>query len=262
MGGVHWRHPMRRFLSPSAETLGATSATKIAWVALVTVIGFGVYGFTVGYWRSPLMGVYVAVKMPLLIALTLGCNGLLNGLLGMLLGSGLGLRQSLHALLSAFAISGLILGSVAPVTFFLAVNAPSAESAQGASVHSAYLLTHVILIGIAGLVGVVRLGKLLEAYSSSQTIARSTLGAWIVGNAFLGMQFSWILRPFFGSPGLEVAFLRDDPMKGSFYEAVWRSTKRIGCDVPPEGVAGMAMMLILASILILQIKHEKNKQRP
>ncbi len=253
---------MRRFLSPSAQTLEATSAREIARVALVTVIGFGVYGFTVGYWRSPLMGVYVAVKMPLLIALTLACNGLLNGLLGMLLGSGLGLRQSLHALLSAFAISGLILGSVAPVTFFLAVNVPSADSAQAVSAHSAYLLSHVVLIGIAGLVGVVRLGKLLEAYSSSRTIARSTLGAWIAGNAFLGMQFSWILRPFFGSPGLEVAFLRDDPMRGSFIETVWSSTKRIGGDIPPEGMAGMAMMLILAGIFIFQFKHEQKKQRP
>lgn len=253
---------MRRFLSPSARSLEATSAQEIARVALVTVIGFGLYGFTVGFWRSPLMGVYVAVKMPLLIALTLGCNGLLNGLLGMLLGSGLGLRQSLHALLSAFAISGLILGSVAPVTFFLAVNVPSADSAQAVSAHSAYLLTHVVLIGIAGLVGVARLGKLLEAYSSSRAIARSTLGAWIAGNAFLGMQFSWILRPFFGSPGLEVAFLRDDPMRGSFIETVWRSAVRIGGSIPWEGIAGMVLMLSLAGIFIFQIKHEQKKQRP
>lgn len=253
---------MRRFLTPSARSLESTSAREILRVALVTVIGFGLYGFTVGFWRSPLMGVYVAVKMPLLIALTLGCNGLLNGLLGMLLGSGLGLRQSLHALLSAFAISGLILGSVAPVTFFLAVNVPSAASAQAASAHSAYLLTHVVLIGIAGLVGVVRLGKLLEAYSSSRTIARSTLVAWIVGNAFLGMQFSWILRPFFGTPRLEVAFLRDEPMKGSFYEAVWRAAVRIGGSIPWEGIAGIAMMLTLAGIFIFQIKHEQKKQRP
>ena len=71
------------------------------------------------------MGGYVAVKLPLLVALTLGCNGLLNGLLGLLLGTGLGFRQSLLALLSSFALAALILGSLAPVTFFLAWNAPS-----------------------------------------------------------------------------------------------------------------------------------------
>lgn len=253
---------MREFLSPSAKTLEAASARGIARVAVVTVIGFGLYGLTVGYWRSPLMGVYVALKMPLLIALTLACNGLLNGLLGMLLGSGLGIRQSLHALLSAFAISGLVLGSVAPVTFFLAVNVPAADSPQAASAHSAYLLTHVFLIGIAGLVGVMRLGKLLEEFSGSRAIARSTLGAWIAGNAFLGMQFSWILRPFFGSPRLEVAFLREDPMRGSFIESVWRAASRIGGSIPWEGLLGIALMLSLASIFIFQVKHEQKKQRP
>ena len=102
-----------------------------------------------------------------------------------MLGSGLGFKQSLHALLSAFAISGLILGSVAPVTFFLAVNVPEADSAQAAMTHSSYLLIHVLLIAVAGLAGVVRLRSLLEAYTSSAAIARSTLGAWIAGNALL-----------------------------------------------------------------------------
>ena len=193
---------MQDLLSPTPDKLAAPTTKETGRAALVVVLGFALYGFTVGYWRSPLMGVFVAIKMPLLIALTLGCNGLLNGLLGILLGSGLGFRQSLHALLGAFAISALILGSVAPVTLFLAVNVPSANSPQASSAHSAYLLTHTFLIALAGLIGVVRLGKLLESYSSSRVIARSTLAAWIAGNAFLGMQFSWILRPFFWIAGI------------------------------------------------------------
>ena len=253
---------MQDLLSPTADTLAVPSAKGIRRGALVTTIGFALYGFTVGYWRSPLMGVFVAVKMPLLIALTLACNGLLNGLLGILLGSGLGFRQSLHALLSAFAISALILGAVAPVTFFLALNIPPADSPQAASAHSAYLLTHTFMIGMAGLIGVVRLGKLLESYSSSRIIARSTLAAWIAGNAFLGMQFSWILRPFFGSPRLEVAFLRDDPMRGSFIEAVWNSLKRILAGIPAEGLVGIAGGGAIILIFIHQIRNERKKRKP
>jgi hypothetical protein len=226
------------------------------------LLGFAVYGFTVGFWRSPLMGVYVAVKMPLLIALTLGCNGMLNGLLGILLGSGLGFRQSLHALLSAFAISGLILGSVAPVTFFMAVNLPEPETAQAATAHSSYLLIHVFLIAVAGLAGVVRLRSLLESYTASRNIARSTLGAWIAGNALLGMQFSWILRPFFGSPGLEVAFLRENPMHGSFAEAVWNSLKRIlGGMGFGAGIWAVAAVGVIA-ILFLLISNQYRKTKP
>jgi len=253
---------MHELLSPAAETLSAPSTKEMGRRALVTALGFALYGFTVGYWRSPMMGVFVALKMPLLIALTLGCNGLLNGLLGLLLGSGLGFRQSLHALLSAFAISGLILGAVAPVTFFLAVNVPSADSPQAASAHSAYLLTHVLMIGMAGLTGVMRLGKLLRSYCASPVAARSTLAAWIGGNAILGMQFSWILRPFFGSPSLEVAFLRENPMRGSFFEAVWSSLKRIAGEIPPEGLIGIAGGGAVTLILIHQIRNEQKKRKP
>lgn len=253
---------MHKHLSPSADSLRAPSPGDLARTASIALLGFGLYGLTVGWWRAPLMGCYVAVKMPLLIALTLACNGLLNGLLGLLMGSGLGFRQSLHALLSAFAISGIILGSVAPVTFFLALNVPTAESAEAAMAHSSYLLIHVFLIAVAGLAGVVRLSGLLEAYTSSRTIARSTLGAWIAGNALLGMQFSWILRPFFGSPNLEVAFLREDPMRGSFLEAVWSSLKRILGGLSFEAGMLSAVCAVIAAIVIFQIRNENRKTRP
>lgn len=253
---------MRAYLSPTAESLRSPVSGSIGRTAAIALLGFAVYGFTVGFWRSPLMGVYVAVKMPLLIALTLGCNGMLNGLLGILLGSGLGFRQSLHALLSAFAISGLILGSVAPVTFFMAVNLPEPETAQAATAHSSYLLIHVFLIAVAGLAGVVRLRSLLESYTASRNIARSTLGAWIAGNALLGMQFSWVLRPFFGSPGLEVAFLRENPMHGSFAEAVWNSLKRIlGGMGFGAGIWAVAAVGVIA-ILFLLISNQYRKTKP
>lgn len=252
---------MRDLLSPSPRSLASPSARDITRTAVVVVLGFGIYGFTTGFWRSPLMGVYVAAKMPLLIACTLACNGLLNGLLGLLLGSGLGFRQSLHALLGAFAISALILASVAPVTFFLALNIPAADSEQARLSHSAYLLTHTFLIGVAGLTGVVRLGKLLDSYCSSRTVARSTLAAWIAGNAFLGMQFSWILRPFFGTPTLEVAFLRDNPMRGSFVEAVWAALQRIHANAPDGSVFWVIAATALILLLINHIQNLKGKTR-
>jgi len=253
---------MRDLLTPTAEHLREPAPGGILRTALITVLGLGIYGFTVGYWRSPVMGGYVALKMPLLITLTLACNGLLNGLLGLLLGSGLSFRQSLHALLSGFAITSLILASVAPVTFFLAINVPSHDSLQAASSHSAYLLTHVSLIAIAGLVGVVRLAKLLESYTHSRSVARVTLGAWIAGNAFLGCQFSWVLRPFFGSPGLEVAFLRDDPMQGNFLEAVWSAMRRLLEKSDFESLGLTSLGLGLAIFLILQIRNQQTKTKP
>jgi hypothetical protein len=106
---------LRQLIQPDDDWLDAPTPRRVLRVALAACAGLVVYGFTVGYWRDPLMGIFVAVKLPLLVALTLICNGLLNGLLGLLLGTGLGFRQSLLALLSAFALAGLILGSLAPI---------------------------------------------------------------------------------------------------------------------------------------------------
>lgn len=253
--------PLRQLIQPEADWLDAPSPKRIACVALTAGAGLAAYGFTVGFWRDPVMGFYVAVKLPLLIALTLGCNGLLNGLLGLLLGTGLGFRQSLLALLSSFALAVLILGSLAPVTFFLALNAPPPSAANAASAHAAYLVTHTVLIGFAGITANLHLHRLLAAKAPTATTATTTLLAWLGGNAFLGAQFSWILRPFFGSPGLKVEFLRADPMTGNFYQAVWKSIGHIG-----GGHGGPLLGIILLFLLIPIIRtiqtHHRTTRSP
>jgi hypothetical protein len=241
---------LRPLLQPDAAWLDDPHPRRILMVAVATILGLAAYGFTVGWWRSPMMGVYVAIKMPLLVACTLGCNGLLNGLLGLLLGTGLGFRQSLLALLMSFALAALILGSLAPITFFLAWNAPAPDSVNAGMAHSAYLVTHTFLIGFAGIAANVHLHKLLAARAPNRTSATVTLLAWLGGNGFLGAQFSWVLRPFFGSPKLDVAFLRPDPMKGNFYESVWQSIDHLSGG---HAVTAILSLLLLVSILAIPV---------
>ncbi|MES2438998.1 MAG: hypothetical protein V4584_08020 [Verrucomicrobiota bacterium] len=236
---------LRQLIQPESDWLDAPTPRRVARVAATASVGLAVYGFTVGFWRDPVMGFYVAVKMPLLVALTLTCNGLLNGLLGLLLGTGLGFRQSLLALLSSFALAALILGSLAPVTFFLALNAPPPDAPNAAVAHAAYLVTHTVLIGFAGITANLHLHRLLAAKAPTPMAATATLLAWLGGNGFLGAQFSWILRPFFGSPRLNVEFLRPDPMNGNFYQAVWKSIDHIS-----GGFSGPLLGVILLFLLI------------
>lgn len=240
---------IRAIIMPAADWLDSPTPQRVAWVALAAFAGLAVYGFSVGYWRDPLMGGYVAVKLPLLVFLTLACNGLLNGLLGLLLGTGLGFRQSLLALLSAFALAALILGSLAPVTLFLAWNAPSPDSPSAANAHAAYLVTHTVLIGFAGITANIHLHRLLAVRAPTPAAATATLLAWLGGNGFLGAQFSWILRPFFGFPTLEVQFLRPDPMQGNFYQAVWKSLDHI------TGGHGLPALIVILTILVGPIVH-------
>lgn len=195
------------------------------------------------------MGLFVAIKFPLLIGCTLICNALLNGLLGILLGMNLGFRQSFLALLTAFSLAALILGSLAPVTFLIAVNAPPPDAPEARIAHASYLVTHTLLVGFAGIVSNIHLHKILVAKAANRFAATVTLLAWLGGNGFLGAQFSWVLRPFFGSPSLKVQFLRDDPFDGNFYETVWKSIERIsgGNGVP---MLTAILIAIAASILI------------
>jgi hypothetical protein len=203
-----------------------------------------------------MMGVYVALKMPLLIALTLGFNSLLNGMLGMLLGARLGLTGSLNALLGSFAITALILGSLSPVALFLAASMPSAGSASATIAHSALVLAHTLLIAGAGLAGVLRLGRLLDEQAVSRTAARGTLAAWIIGNAFLGSQFAWILRPFFGSPNLEVAFLRPNPIRGSFHETLWAMANHV--IATPGDLLAPAILIIVPLLCWWMLRKHSN----
>jgi hypothetical protein len=249
----------RQLIQPDEGWLDSPTPRRVLEVALAATVGLALYGFTVGFWRDPLMGGYVAVKLPLLVALTLICNGLLNGLLGVLLGTGLGFRQSLLALLTAFALAGVILGSLAPVTLLLAWNAPPPDSHAARSAHAAYLVTHTVLIGIAGIAANIHLHRLLAAKSPTPAAATITLLAWLGGNGFLGAQFSWILRPFFGSPQLEVQFLRPEPMRGNFYQAVWNSIDHI---TGGFGFPALTVIVLLLAIPIAQAVQTNHRSTP
>jgi hypothetical protein len=245
---------VRSLIHPPSDWLEDPSRRRVAVAAAVSVGGLALYGFSVGYWRSPLMGCYVAVKLPLLVFLTLGFNGLLNGLLGMLLGTGLGFRQSWLALLSSFSLAALMLGSLAPVTWLLAWNAPAPDSEHAASAHAAYLVAHTVLIGTAGLAANLHLHRQLAARAPSHAAAVATLLAWLGGNGFLGAQFSWVLRPFFGSPGLKVEFLREDALEGTFYETLWNALEK-----STGGNAGMAVA-VLGICVALPVIHAMQQQ--
>jgi hypothetical protein len=198
-----------------------------ALCALVVLLGSGLYGFTVGLWRAPLQSLYTALKFPLLIFLTCGGNALLNGMLAQLFGSGLSFRQTSLAILMSFALTSLILGALSPVSLFVLYNTPPLDSGATLLGHSVTLLTHVFFIACAGIIANQRLSRLLEKICPSRMIARRVLWGWLGGNFLLGSQLAWVLRPFIGSPQLAIEFLRDDPLRGNFYEAVGRAFKHI-----------------------------------
>lgn len=204
--------------------LGEASARGLLPLVCGIVCGCGVYGASIGLGRAPLMAVFVAVKMPLLIFLTLGVNGLINGMFGSLLGSGMSFRQTMQACLMSFAIFALIVGSLSPLVAGMVLERPDGDASDVTRWYRWFLLTNTAVIAFAGIVANHKLLRLIESYSGSRGAAWRTLIAWLAGNLFVGAQLSFNLRPFFGNPSLPVAFLRPNPFDGTFYESVWSMT--------------------------------------
>lgn len=194
---------------------------------VVITLGSALYGATIGFWRAPLQSVFTGIKFPLLIFLTCGGNGAINGILAQLLGSGLSFRQTALAILMSFALASLILGGFATITLFILYNAPPLESDHAIIGHSVMLIVHVFIIAFAGVIANRRLFGLLRKMSPQETTPWTVLFAWLAGNLFLGAQLAWVLRPFIGTPRMAVQFLRNDPLRGNFYEAVWRAFRHI-----------------------------------
>jgi len=200
------------------DWLTRTPRKMLAATIPLIILGCTSYGLTMGLWQGWEMASYVAIKLPLLLFLTLIVNGLINGLLAQVLDSGITMRQSIQFLLTGFATMATILGALSPITLGMALQAPATDSPDAGTFHASILLFHTGIIAYAGIIAHLSLLKFLRHFATTKKAATTTFFAWIIGNLFVGAQLSWVLRPFFGTPGSPVQFLRDDPMRGTFYE--------------------------------------------
>ena len=207
---------------PINESIQQCTLGRILLYIAVIFTGAGLFGAAVGYWRAPLQALYTALKLPLILLLTTLGNALLNGMLAPLLGLNISFRQSLVAILMSFTIAATILGSFSPLLFFLVWNTPSLSHAgsQSASAYNFILVAQVMMIAFAGVAANLRLVQLLRRLSGNVQVARKILFGWLTFNLLLGAQLSWNLRPFVGSPGLPIQFLRDNAFQGNFFEAL------------------------------------------
>jgi hypothetical protein len=104
---------------------------------------------------------------------------------------------------------------------------PISKAGISGATYNFILLTHVLVIALAGVTGNVRLFQLLARLGDSRAVALRVQFAWLAGNLFLGSQLSWNLRPFIGSPNLPVEFFRKAAFHGNFFEAVFHSLRQI-----------------------------------
>ena len=122
----------------------------------------------------------------------------------------------------SFALLAVILGSLAPLSLFLWFNLPPMGSAGTEMAHNMLLLFHVAVIAAGRGGGEHPLLRPAAPGLRRRVKAAQVLAAWLVLNMIVGCQVSWNMRPFVGSPGLPVRFLREHPFDGTFYENIFK----------------------------------------
>lgn len=187
--------------APSA----APTARQCVWLG---ASGCALAGAALGITSDPRLALFAAFKVPLLIAL----SALLCLPSFFVVNTVLGLRDDFPAacrgLLAAQATLGLCLGSLAPVLVFLA-----------ASLHDPYLLTlcDAGLFATATWAAQTVLARHYAPLIAKDPRHRQCLRGWLLLFAFTAIQLAWVLRPFRGTEGFPVQFLRPEAFEQNAY---------------------------------------------
>lgn len=153
------------------------------------------------------MPLYAGIKSPLLVlATTLIC---LPGFF--VLSTVLGLRRDFAAafgsILAGQAAQMLALASLAPVLLF--------AYACGIT-HVQALAACAATFTIATGMGYMVLWRRYRPLLAQTRRHRVMLVFWVVMYVFVGIQMGWMLRPFVGTPGMTVSFVRQEPFSNAY----------------------------------------------
>ena len=198
----------------------APDADRPPWGTLVAVLVVAglCYGAVMGlYGARALQALYSALKVPMLLTCaTLVCLPnffVVNTLLG--------LRDDFAAavrgVLAAQAAVSLALAALGPLTAFAYVNAIRYDTAL--------LLNGAVFAAAAG-GGQALLQRHYRALIARDPRHKVARAAWLVLYCFVAIQLAWVLRPFVGSPGLPVAFFREDAWSNA-YVVLWKLVARV-----------------------------------
>jgi len=212
-------------------------STLLVTTVLQTAVGAAAYGWVFGLWRGTEQAVYSAIKMPALFFAVVVASGILNTMLAQVLGAPIPLRRVCLLILLGMATAALILGGLAPVVAFLAMQAPPPDPvavglpaahpivARSMHVFRQLLILHVAAIGFAGTVGNYRLLRLLRHVAPTRALATRILLVWLAVTGFVGCELSWLFSPFLCKPNFPPHIVARTYHQGNFYEQVYHAVR-------------------------------------
>ena len=182
------------------------------------IVFSGLYGAVMGTYAGGLQILYDAVKIPLLLLLSMYISLPTYYILNGVLGGELSLRQ-LYALFQiSIAVMSSMLMAFLPVTLFFILT----TFERSFVMYAFNVLLNVLFFGIGGLFA---LKYLLDGFKYVHGENRSWKPAMLLGSCvltFVGTQLAWVLRPYFH---LSIDFISRP--RGNFYIALFELVLRL-----------------------------------
>ena len=177
---------------------------------LAIIIFSAVYGATMGVYPGGLQILYDAVKIPMLLLISLYVTTPSFYVLSSLFGGKQSFSQMVILLLSSLTVMSTVLLALVPINlFFILTTANSTYST-----YAFLVILNVIIFTLAGLFALVYLLRgFLTMYPGISWTAAFFVGSIIF--MFVGTQLAWVLRPYFH---YYPQFIR--PVEKNFYVAM------------------------------------------
>lgn len=190
-----------------------------AIVATVSTVVFSaLYGAVMGVYAGGIQILFDAIKIPMLLLISLYVSLPTYFVLNGILGGELSLRQMAVLFMVSVTVMAVMMIAFLPVTLFFTLTTPeSTFAAYGFTV-----LLNVLFFGISGLTAV---SYLLNGFSTIHGENKKWVPAMLIGSAvlaFVGTQLAWVLRPYFH---VSLAFVA--PPEDNFYIALFRLIARL-----------------------------------
>ena len=203
---------------------GGKASPKEMKNAAIIAIGTFAYGLALGWWRSPEMAVYIALKLPFVFVATAAVVSGFSWLAALVAGVDMRYREVFAHMFDAMAVASKILLAMVPVVlFFVASGAPeSGTRNEMRFAHSCLMLMHLMVMSGAGVVGNIRLYAELKSRNPLGGNLRFLLICWLTAFAVVGSQIGWMMRPLVGSPNIKVEFLREDALDSNVLESLFK----------------------------------------
>jgi hypothetical protein len=194
-----------------------------------------IYGATMGIYGGGLQILYSAIKVPILLLVSLYISIPSYYVLYSLLGGKRTLGQTVMLLLLGFTIMSTVLIAFVPVNLFFMLTSPKSPET-----HDFVALLNIAIFTLGGFFALTYFVK------GAETLYRGSSENWkpafILGSLilmFVGTQLAWVLRPFFN---YYEPFIR--PVEGNFYTAIANLLMRY------TGTTGTMIIAFLGVILV------------